>query len=149
MNNKKAFISGLFCILCVLPCFSERKTRVDKYGDYQVKIVWSTNTTRGPDNTNWAKDLTGLGWTSANQYHYLLNPQNSSGVSQAAFTMYTNSNAGSLGYQYCVIVQVIKDGMTERMARYDYYSYEYNRAKSDFDKWASLYEKYISFDERI
>lgn len=73
MSNKKTFISGIFCILCVLPCFSERKTRLDKYGDYQVKIIWSTNTTVGPTNYNWAKKE--WAFDTAIQYHYILNPK--------------------------------------------------------------------------
>ena len=145
MNNKK-IISGLFCILCVLPCFSERKTRLDKYGDYQVKIIWSTNTTVGPTNNNWAKKE--WAFDTAIQYHYILNPKNSSGISQAIVAMYYDYNVPSYQKKYAVEVTVLKEGVKEDIAFYSYYSNEYNQAKYTFDKWANLYEMYISFDEK-
>ena len=50
--------------------------------------------------------------------------------------------------KYAVEVTVLKEGVQEDIAFYSYYSNEYNLAKYTFDKWANLYEMYISFDER-
>lgn len=145
MENKKRLVFGLFCVLCILPCFAERKTRVDKYGDHQVKIIWSTKTSAGPDDKNWAKG--DWAFDAAIQYHYILNPKNSYGIRHALVTMYYDYNVPSYQKKYIVEVYQLKEGVEEQVALYGYYSNEYNQAKYDFDKWANLYEMYISYDE--
>lgn len=145
MVNKKIFVVITFSILSIYSCFAERKTRVDKYGDYQIKIIWSTNTTVGPTEKNWAK--ADWAFDSAIQYYYILNPKNSSGVSAATVSLYKNYNVPSYQKNCVVEVCVLKEGVEKDVYCYGYYPNEYNLALNDFDKWAKLYEMYISFDE--
>ena len=133
--------------MCVLPCFSERKTRLDKYGDYQVKIIWSTNTTVGPTNYNWAKKE--WAFDTAIQYHYILNPKNSSGISQAIVAMYYDYNVPSYQKKYAVEVTVLKEGVQEDIAFYSYYSNEYNLAKYTFDVSVNSSLNYSTHSPRI
>ena len=39
----KKGIVFLLAIFCVLPSFAERKTRIDKYKNCQVKVTWDSN----------------------------------------------------------------------------------------------------------
>ena len=149
MNSKKIFFYGVFCIFFILPCFSERKTRVDRYADNQVKIIWSSKYSVGPDNKNWAKDM-GFSdevWESAINYIYIINPKNTNDNSKMVrIGLYTYKNTRGNDYKYYTLVEKVRDGIVEKIAEYYYYTYEYNLAKNDFDKWAKVYEKYISFD---
>ena len=142
---KKLYIL-FFISLLAIPCFAERKTRVDSYGHQQVKIIWNTNYTSGPNDENWAKDSWGSGWTSALRYLYLINPKNTANnTSRAKITLYTNNNAGYYDYKYAVIVYVEKDGLSELVSRTDYYDFAYNQAKIDFDTWVNAFECFVSF----
>ena len=142
----KKTIFLIFITLLLLPCFAERKTRVDSYGHQQIKIIWNTNYTLGPDGTNWAKDSWGSGWTKALRYDYILNPKNTANnISRATITLYTNDNAGYCDYKYAVIVYAEKDGLTELVSRTDYYDFAYNQAKIEFDDWVNIHEYFVSF----
>ena len=142
----KKTIFLIFISLLLLPCFAERKTRVDSYGHQQVKIIWNTNYTLGPDDTNWAKDSWGSGWTKALRYDFIINPKNTANnISKASITLYTNNNAGYYDYTYAVIVHVGKDGLFELVSRTDYYDFAYNQAKIEFDTWVNAFEYFVSF----
>lgn len=71
----KKTIFLIFISLLLHPCFAERKTRVDSYGHQQIKIIWNTNYTSGPDDTNWAERSWGEGWTNALRYEFIINPK--------------------------------------------------------------------------
>ena len=43
----------LIIIFFIMPCFAERKTRVDKYDIFQCKIVWSSKYSKGELNLIW------------------------------------------------------------------------------------------------
>ena len=112
----KKTIFLIFISLLLIPCFAERKTRVDSYGHQQIKIIWNTNYTLGPDGTNWPKivgEAVGL-------KHY--------------------------DYTYAVIVHVKKDGLWELVSRTDYYDFAYNQAKIEFDEWVNVYEYFVSLN---
>lgn len=50
----KKTIFLIFISLLLLPCFAERKTRVDSYGHQQVKIIWNTNDNTGYNDYTYA-----------------------------------------------------------------------------------------------
>ena len=106
----KKTIFCFFISLLLLPCFAERKTRVDSYGHQQIKIIWNTNYTSGPDDTNWAERSWGEGWTNALRYEFIINPKNTANnTSRAKITLYTNNNAGYYDYKYALTVYVEKE----------------------------------------
>ncbi len=135
------FFIVLSAILFSLPCFAERKTRVDSYGNQKCKIIWSSKATAGPNQENWAKNSWGTGWVSILRYCYLLDaknqPQKTDRVDVTLYEADTN---------YVVRVEILKDGMWEDYSKKTYYSYD--QAKYNFDKWSNLFEMNISFDEQ-
>ncbi len=142
----KKTIFLIFISLLLLPCFAERKTRVDSYGHQQIKIIWNTNYTLGPDGTNWAKDSWGSGWTNALRYEFIINPKNTvNNTSRATITLFTDNNARFYDYKYLVIVEVEKDGLWEVVSRTKYYDFAYNQAKIEFDTWVNVHEYFVSF----
>ena len=50
----KKTIFLIFISLLLLPCFAERKTRVDSYGHQQIKIIWNTNNNAGYNDYTYA-----------------------------------------------------------------------------------------------
>ena len=80
-------------LLCVLPLFAVRRTRVDTSGNTTVKIIWNDAYIGGPDNTNWAQGSEQIrakrGWTHQRISYYLCNDG-----THYAFFLGTNDNAG-------------------------------------------------------
>lgn len=142
---RKRFFIVLLAILFSLPCFAERKTRVDKYENLQVKIIWNSRYTTGPNDSNWAKTMGISGWESGLNYIYIINPKNTADNSDSVrIGFYTYKDGRE--YKYYVLIEKNREGIIEKIAENYYYSYEYNLAKSDFDKWAKIYELNISLD---
>lgn len=131
MKKKALFVILLFVVSF---CFAERRTRVDTYKNYTIKIIWDDN--HWNPNDNWAKQGYGDGyatWDSVIEYTYILNPTRK--IKRAEIRFYTGR------YHYAVTASVLEDGMWDKI--YDEEFYNYNVAKKAFDLWASLYEKDI------
>ena len=144
----------LFLLLSsVIPGFAERKTRVDTYGNHQVKIIWNTKYTDGPNNKNWAqehnrswaKEHDTTAWTAYLEYYYILNPRNTKDkISDAIVILFINDKASHSGYAYCLTVDIAKDGLLEREFKQYYYDFQYTDAKLAFNQWTSLFEAAVS-----
>lgn len=137
----KKIIFFIFISLFMFCSFAERRTRVDTYGKFQVKHIWDSNYTNGPDSHNSAKGFN-KEWSSVLMYLYAINPKytkdNTSAASIALFSGNANDNP-----RYLLQVIVLRDDVKEKLCENIYYSSQYNQAKRDFDAWAAVYEQAI------
>lgn len=140
--KKIKFIIFLLIGFLVLPAFAERRTRIDRYGKATTKIIWNSDYTIGPDNTNWANHRGGDDWTSITTYHYLLAPGHR--ATDAIVRFYKGDSASYYGNDaYHIEVNEAIDGLVETVSSTSYYSFQYNQASLDFNNWVELFEKMI------
>lgn len=138
MKKKLLFVALLLCVTNL--CFA-MQTRVDRYRNYYVKLIWYNYSTRKPNNDNWAKigyDDKIASWDSVTRYVYFLNP-NFDGISRVEYTLYVGN--------YCLIVENrLKNGKWERDER-KYYSY--NEARSDFNYFSRAFENLFNHLDEV
>lgn len=135
----KKIILILMVSFLAFPIFAERKTRVDESGNVTVKIIWNSNNSGGPDDTNWA-EYPGDIFSELEEviiYRYFLDKK--SYVTEAQVVMFTNEYR-----ERRIVIQENKDKLWEIIYQSMWYrDQDYNLAKTDFDRWALKYDKMI------
>ena len=140
-----------FMALLAISCFAEVRSRVDRYGNIQVKIIWNACSCGGPDNTNWAKGNLN-GWASILRYVYLLNPKNTSQhIKRFTISLFTAPDDYGYSYDpnYYKVKAIVEtgDGLFEIYAQRSFYYFQYNEAKMYFDSLKELCESLVALDE--
>ena len=121
-------------LLCVLPLFAVRRTRVDTSGNTTYKIIWNDAYNGGPDNTNWAQSFKLTGWTGRVSYYFC-----NDGTCYSIM-LFTDDNAGFYDYKYHIIVKKWVDRLWEDLEFTNYYDFQYNQALANFKIWENVAE---------
>lgn len=140
----KRLIAILLAAILFSPLFAERKTRIDRDGNYTVKIVWDSNRWRPEDNNfayaantgNSHGNLRERGWSSCLTYHYFVD-ESKCGYTQTGVWLYASAS----GAYQTVIANKLEDGLPIQWFKQDYYNY--NDAMAAFQRIANQYEGWL------
>ncbi len=136
----KKSIAFLFALFCVLPSFAELKSRTDKWENHQCRLVWDTNLSgnRKPDDSNWAKNSWGHGWTSAISHVYFMGPDDYGVHSWYDIILFCDD---ATSHYRVIVTNYSEDGAKEKESDDDYYNY--NFAYSAFIEASNFYKSML------
>lgn len=111
--KKKLLFCLMFFALCA-NCFAERRTRIDKYKNATVKIIWDDALNGAPDSSNWAKGQETKLWKSV-KVNQFLHPD---GTMDMVHMLTDFDNA-----KYRVLMAIYRDSELTTLYKQDFYSY--------------------------